>query len=261
MSILGIYASSASKLPIVANPFAWYDASDTSTISLSGSKVTQWNDKSANGYHLVQGTNARRPESGTQTINGLNVLQCDYISSLTSNAAASNYTFLNYSANTIFIVFKTDSLPSTDPYWLLTTRGGSAGEGAGISIRLQHYTDKLKDQVLDNLGGSQVVDADSTSTVSNATTTLWTLIRDPDNGTAANRSDMRKNAGAAEKNNTLTVAASNAAPAQTLRVSDYTGGGTFGLVGKLAEIIIYNSSLSAGDITTNQNYLISKWGI
>lgn len=260
MSILGIYASSASKLPIVANPFAWYDASDTSTISLSGTKVTQWNDKSANGYHLVQATNAYRPESGTQTINGLNVLQCDYISSLTSNAAASNYTFLNYSNNTIFIVFKTDSLPSTDPYWLLTTRGGSAGSGTGIGIRLQHYTNKLKDEVIDNTA-SIAVNADSTSTVSNATTTLWTLIRDPNNGTAADRSDMRKNAGAAEKNNAVTVAAANQAPAQTLRVLDYTGGGTLGFVGKLAEIIIYNSSLSAGDITTNQNYLISKWGI
>lgn len=260
MSILGIYASSASKLPIVANPFAWYDASDTSTISLSGSKVTQWNDKSANGYHLVQATDARRPESGTQTINSLNVLQCDNVSTLTSNAAASNYTFLNYSANTIFMVFKTDSLPAGDPYWLLTTRGGSAGNGAGISIRLQNNTYKIKDQVIDATG-SDAVNADSTSTTSNATTTLWTLIRDPNNGTAADRSDMRKNAGAAEKNNATNVSPANQAPVQTLRVFDYTSGGTLGFVGKLAEIIIYNSSLSAGDITTNQNYLISKWGI
>lgn len=258
MSILGIYASSASKLPIVANPFAWYDASDTSTISLSGTKVTQWNDKSANGYHLVQATNAYRPESGTQTINGLNVLQCDNISSLTSNAAASNYTFLNYSANTIFIVLKTDTFASD--IWLLTTRGGSAGDGAGIGIRLQSGNSKLLDQVVDG-SGSNAVNADSTSTTTNATTTLWTLLRDPNNGTAADRSDMRKNAGSAEKNNAASASPANQTPVQTLRVLDYTAGGTLGLVGKLAEIIIYNSVLSAGDVTTNQNYLISKWGI
>jgi hypothetical protein len=40
---------------------AWYDSKDTSTISLSGSFVTQWDDKSGNDYHLEQGTAANQP--------------------------------------------------------------------------------------------------------------------------------------------------------------------------------------------------------
>lgn len=32
----------------------WFDATDPATITLSGSNVTQWNDKSGNGYNLVR---------------------------------------------------------------------------------------------------------------------------------------------------------------------------------------------------------------
>ena len=31
----------------------WLDAADSSTITLSGSTVTQWNDKSGNGYNTT----------------------------------------------------------------------------------------------------------------------------------------------------------------------------------------------------------------
>lgn len=53
---------------------AWYDASDPSTITFSGSNVSQWNDKSGNGLNMTP-----RSTFGTATIstgfqNGLNVL-------------------------------------------------------------------------------------------------------------------------------------------------------------------------------------------
>lgn len=54
---------------------AWYDASDAATITAVALAVSQWNDKSANGYHLTQGTGANQPLTGTDTINGLNVLK------------------------------------------------------------------------------------------------------------------------------------------------------------------------------------------
>jgi hypothetical protein len=39
----------------------WVDADDISTITLSGSNVTQWNDKSGNGNNAVQATPAKQP--------------------------------------------------------------------------------------------------------------------------------------------------------------------------------------------------------
>jgi hypothetical protein len=52
---------------------AWWDASDTSTITASGSDVTAWADKSSNGLDLAA-EDATKPKTGLVTQNGLNVL-------------------------------------------------------------------------------------------------------------------------------------------------------------------------------------------
>jgi hypothetical protein len=46
------------------------DAADSSTITLSSSAITQWNDKSTSGNHFVQATTANSPTVGTSA-NGL----------------------------------------------------------------------------------------------------------------------------------------------------------------------------------------------
>ena len=47
----------------------WLDADDFSTITLNGSTVSQWDDKSGNGRHASQATLSSQP---TYTANGLN---------------------------------------------------------------------------------------------------------------------------------------------------------------------------------------------
>jgi hypothetical protein len=39
----------------------WFDAADASTITLNGSTVSQWNDKSGNARNISQGTTANQP--------------------------------------------------------------------------------------------------------------------------------------------------------------------------------------------------------
>lgn len=39
----------------------WFDAADSSTITLNGATVSQWDDKSGNGRHAVQATAASQP--------------------------------------------------------------------------------------------------------------------------------------------------------------------------------------------------------
>jgi hypothetical protein len=59
--------------------FAWYDASDTSTVTESSGNVSQWDDKSGNDYHLVQLTGSNQPNSyGTYTENSLNVMRTSF---------------------------------------------------------------------------------------------------------------------------------------------------------------------------------------
>jgi hypothetical protein len=54
----------------------WWDASDSSTVTTSGSAVTAVTDKSGNGYTLEPlTTNATGPSYGTRTLNGLDVFE------------------------------------------------------------------------------------------------------------------------------------------------------------------------------------------
>ena len=64
--------------PTVASLFAWYDASDISTITESAGVVSQVDDKSDNGFHLnVLTANKVGPKTGVETLNNLNVLTWD----------------------------------------------------------------------------------------------------------------------------------------------------------------------------------------
>jgi hypothetical protein len=83
---------------------AWYDASDPSTITASSGLVSQWNDKSVNGFDLV-GSGIYKPTTGTRTQNGMNVL--DFIP---NNYIVSNGTFtIGTVGITVFAAFNRDS--------------------------------------------------------------------------------------------------------------------------------------------------------
>lgn len=58
------------RVPLYTRPFQpidigrcqlWFDAADSSSLTLSGSNVTQWKDKSGNGYHVTQATGSNQP--------------------------------------------------------------------------------------------------------------------------------------------------------------------------------------------------------
>lgn len=56
-----------------AGLIAWYAADDAATIVESGGVVSSWSDK-AGGPALAQALSSRRPQTGTRSLNGLNVL-------------------------------------------------------------------------------------------------------------------------------------------------------------------------------------------
>jgi len=69
--ILGFSPASVSGLQL------WLDASDETTITESSGAVSQWDDKSGNSRHAVQGTGSAQPSTGVATINGINVIRFD----------------------------------------------------------------------------------------------------------------------------------------------------------------------------------------
>lgn len=55
----------------------WLDADDTSTITLNGTDVSQWNDKSGNNRHATQATAINQPTYSASGINGKPMVQGD----------------------------------------------------------------------------------------------------------------------------------------------------------------------------------------
>ena len=69
-------AAPALWTPADITTFYWIDSSDSATITLSGSNVSQWDDKSGNGFNATQATDAFRPGL-TGALNGLNIVYWD----------------------------------------------------------------------------------------------------------------------------------------------------------------------------------------
>lgn len=87
----------------------WFDAFDLSTITLSGSTVSQWRDKSGNNRHASQNNSSLRPTYDNSTIlaNTNTFLQLASRLTLTGNA-----TLIMLAANNggqIFVPFDTDN--------------------------------------------------------------------------------------------------------------------------------------------------------
>jgi hypothetical protein len=263
MSILGILTQpSAPAVPAapVAGYTAWFDASDTSTISLSGSDVTQWRDKSANAYHLAQSNVSLRPQSGTRTINSKNVIDYNSNTDTLVASTAANWTFLNNSTgSTMFMMLSVDAQPSGDPFCFLRTSGGGSNYNGYVGN--VNTSNQWLHAVSASGVGNLVVNIATTLALTTNTGTIITVKSDPANATAANRSYIYKNSSLPNQNNTDTGTPSESAPTQPLRVGDYEEAGTLGINGVIGEIIFYNSKLSDGDISSNVTYLTNKWGI
>lgn len=261
--ILGIAASGAAAAGApVAGYNVWLDASDTSTITHSSNAVSAWTDKSANAYVFQQLTSTAKPTTNTRTINSKNVLDFDGTSDfLASTAAASTWNFIhNATGSTIFMVVNTDANAGANAL-LSTNEGGTTTPG------LYYYVapggaDQYHRVLVSGTSGTYVVNnrIDASAVWLNGTTQALGLLTDPSNGTTLSRAKLYRN-------NNTNVAVNGGADGgaystnnanNTLNICGGAGNYLNGMVG---EIIIYNSQLSSGDVTSNMNYLKTKWGI
>ena len=93
-------------LPVTNGLAMWYDAGDTSTLTMNGSSVTQWNDKSGNGRNLTNGTFAAPQYNSTGYNNSYPTIMFNGTTTLLSTAPIAPMPVLsaNGTDTTIFIV-------------------------------------------------------------------------------------------------------------------------------------------------------------
>lgn len=219
----------------------WFDASDTSTIT--GSPVSQWNDKSGNNFHLVQPTAGQRPTTGAV----VNTRNC--ISFHGDTGATSQWMYVagvTNTPNTVIVVFKSATATWADWDGIFSWRSSSS------------------DKVSNSASSGGVYGKNGTALVYTTGTATGVKLNGLD-GNLTSFNDF--NTGIAYGSG-ITVA--NA----TYYTDDISPGGSnnfvvgadaFGAVGArhangdLCEIIVYNRALEVIELLTIHTSLYVKW--
>ena len=231
----------------------WLDASDSGTVTQSGGAVSQWDDKSSNGYAFTQGSAGAKPTWGTRTQNGLYVMDFDGGDSIDCTSTAATWTFLHDGTTYIIAAVACRDTAGTNGTICNTAGGGGTN---GLNFRflaantISHYVEKSTSIVLN-----------SPSVGTSTAARVVSLVGDPDNGTAADRSDMYLDGGSSQKLSTATGATTGTDPTSALIVGNRSGGG-LPLDGFVAElVIVVGSSATESNRSTLHDYLNTKWAV
>ena len=219
----------------------WLDATDPATLTLSGSNVTQWRDKSGSDHAFSNHVGTTTLASNVQS--GQNAVYFNGASSL-------NNTTLVFpsAAYSVFIVAYQEALVTTGGNYARLLNGGGAGTDARFFLGVlgSNYA-----TFTGTTGGWNEVNANSPAT---SIFQQWSLLG-------------------------VTVSGSNLIPyvsgvAQTLKTTGTTGaftglsiggaqsGGSPQLwVGHVGELLVYSNVLSTAQRQQVETYLAEKWGL
>lgn len=242
--LIGRYGTVAA----VPAPTAWYDASNAASITSSGGAVSQWSDISGNGFHLTQGTGAAKPTTGTRTQGGVNVLDFDggdVLSGSSLNIGMTNIT--------IFTVFAEDTaVADAGVVGLHNGAGDSWNRTDSLAIETgastQHFAYV---QAGIGVGFSVAPGGVSPASVKSVRKTVTAVkVYSAVTGTSTSTSGIITATGTA--NGGIVVGGYYLAGAVAA---------TNRLDGWIAEIRIFNSALTDGEVTTIEAALVAKWGL
>lgn len=252
--------------PDALSPALWLDASDTSTITESGGAVSQWDNKGSLG-NFTQATGALQPTTGATTLNGLNVVSFDE-AYLTSADTASAYKFLHDGTKYIVAAaWKPGNTANPQGIYPLAGNNSSSSGQVGFSLNYDDNPVSSRNNVLQHgvffgsSGNFNVLNNSANNSIAANTFSVTTLLADPDNATAANRSEMFVNTGSAVKNNSATNSVSSSDPSFALDIGA-SGDGDFRLEGAIAEIVIVSgANATEENRIALRDYLNDKWAV
>lgn len=263
----------------------WLDAADATKFTYSsGSVVSRWTDKSANGYFFEPSATTMAP-SRTGTQNSKSTLIFDGVNDgLLSTSATSVWKFLHDGTqNTVFLVYKDTTTPSTTPITrtMLNTTGytydsitaGYPGyrsvTGSFISGGTTFGTNYsyIYDSVIKS-GQSYPanINAGSFPTTTPGAWGIITDLSDVNNATNSLRlTRYSNNSGYPNTANSYNLgwtAGSTSSPLTPLSIGRINNAGDYdAFKGEIAEIIMYKRKLSDSEKDEMVTYLKTKWNI
>jgi hypothetical protein len=223
----------------IAGLQAWYDTTSDDYLTLDGSAITQFLDRSGNGNDSnVQGTASARPTRTASQINGLQAAVFDGGDVLELPSAL--YSISN-DDNTIFLVSQqaTDSGNQERVYSM--TEGGSGRH------YFQYGTAAGTVRWASNTTGAQTIDTGNTNTDFN-------IIRGFRDGTTQGLSINGATA-------TTDSQGANEPDIDGAVIGAQTTALANPFIGSIAEILIYDRALTSTEIDNIENYLSAKYNI
>jgi hypothetical protein len=212
----------------------WLDAADQSSMTLSGSNVTQWNDKSGNGYNALPNAGGSAITMGT--LNGVPAIT--FPAASTAAFLPSSSLSVGSGGYSVFFVANQTSFASGG------TRIYSANSG-GIQ------------SAIDNAPSPRILTVVIDGSVMSSTFTMISNVPFMYSYTiSSSASGLWKNG----------ISAGTAGGSTTSISNFYIGNFAFpssslAFTGQMGEFLIYNSALTTTQRQTIEGYLSKKWGI
>ena len=217
----------------------WLDASDASTITLNGSTISQWNDKSGNSRNVSQVNSALQPLYTLGGLNSLNIVDFDGANDVLNGNAVSNFfTNTSYSA---FVVGLARTIATNDVNGF-TNEAFYGDAGGYVAMYLRSS----------NLIGAYNWDG-ANKVATNAYTPNTLVIGYSELSSGSIR--IRTNGGS----ETATVSSNTESLSGAIQIGRNYNSDIYCLDGKIAEVIFTNAALSTTNRQLIEGYLAWKW--
>lgn len=238
--------------PLELAPKAWYDASDTSTITESGGAVSQWNDKSGSGFHVSQATAASQPTTGSFTLGGLNVIRFDG-GDVLAGSTASDWTFITSGSISIIVLCTQTGANGVYRPILGNKREGQADRG------IQFAGDRSTNLgLVQTFNGSAFMYLSGFSRIAQNKPTILSSVHDMSAATAG-KAKVFLDRAEVQTDNASTGATSSTAPTYAMRIGAEPT--TYFFTGDIAEVLFFDRAITQTERFKINDYLRLKWSL
>lgn len=251
----------------ISGLYLWLDASNSSSVTLNGGNVSQWNDLSGGGRHFAQANAGGQPAYALAGQNGKNCLTFTGSQWMVSSLPSSNWEFFHDGTflYDIFWVWKAQAGSATLRTLLAT---GSSNRNIRSMYLWHDFRAGKSELAAEVTAVSAVAEQQSigfrfASNQSADVIRIGRLSGDLNNATAASRITLVSGSTTAPAFGNWSGTPSAGAPSMNMTIGSLsTGSASFGFAGVLCEILIYRAaaSMSASSRSAIAGYLAAKWG-
>lgn len=234
-------AGNQSAIPPVAGYSLWLDAADPSVFTFSsGSRVSQWSDKSGNSNHFTNNNSASQPDrSATQ--GGKSAVKFD-VGGATYYLTNTSLGDWSASSFTVFVVVDLNNGSFTGIIGRNSLAALQLGaDGSNVNVAISRIGQATSSSTLAYTGTNADVVTFKSAGVSGGNITV-TPYR---NGTSASN---------------ISIAITSAGDKNALGAMRDGAADSFGDDGYICEVLLYPSQLSDSNRSSVETYLKAKWG-